>query len=160
MMKQKNKVIYFILSLTLLMLSGCKQTNDNVGLLENDSVYIGTSDSATSEIIEVTSKNTWAIKNKHLDDSTYSIVTVSDTGEELGGYPIHEIIATEIYGKETAFAKREGAKYLIYEDEEGLFIIHVSKGVNSPEEIKKGFTEAGDSVDYFKDKAHYSFSKQ
>ena len=159
-MKQKTKMIYLILALVIVVLGGCAGSNGSTESLETGSVYIGTNESATSEIIEVTSNESWTIKNKHLDDNTYSITAISDTGEKLGGYPRFELIATEIHGKETAYAKREGAKYLVYEDEEGLYIIHVSKGVNSPEEIEKGFEEAEDPLVYFKEKAHYSFTKR
>lgn len=154
-MKKKRICTLFLLSALTFLLIGC--SGKSVGILETGKTYIG--GFGTNEIIEVVEPNKWTIKNKHKDDTNYTIASISETGEKIGDYPVFRIVGEEIYGDlDSVFAEREGVDYIYVEDEEGVYFESLTK--SSREELAKGLSETKDSDGYVKETALYKFKKQ
>lgn len=147
----------FILCISLVTLAACSNTTkaSNNDTLEEGAVYIGKA--ATNEIIEVDSPDQWTIKFQNEDDNTYSVVSVEDTDQTIGDYPVKKLVADEIYGDSSPFAKREGRDYIITQDDEGVYFIVVSE--ETLEEHTEGIVNNKNPDQYIKDQAKYTFSK-
>lgn len=155
-MKMKKVVLGLFFTFTPLILFGCTDSKASSDILENDSTYIGKS--GTSEIIVVDSKDSWTIKDRHEDDLTYSVVKVSETDEKVDDYTVINLVATEIKGDETPFARREGREFIIAEDDEGLYFRTVVD--DNKESLSEDLSNAEDKIEYIKDVANFRFTKQ
>lgn len=153
----KKKLFPIILINVCLILGGCSTKKDvNSGILEKGAVYIGKS--GTSEIIEVESKESWKIKDRHKDNNTYSIVSVTHTGEKIGEYNIIRVIATDIVGDNTSFADHTAQDFIVAENEEGLYFELI--GDTNKESVTENLKKAENKVEYIKKIANYEFTKQ
>lgn len=123
-----------ILMFSALILVGCGVSGS--GVLNNGKIYSG--QYATHEIIEVQSKDEWIIKDKKEDDSTYTVATVTETGENIADYPVIEIKGIEVYGEGSRFAPREGKQFIYVETEE---TIHFRRVMLEEEEHTENLTK-------------------
>lgn len=152
-MKGKKTITLSLLTALMFLLVGC--SGKSVGILEVGETYIGAS--GTSEIIEVNDTNQWTIKDRFEDDTTYTIASVTETGEKIGDYPVFRITGEEIYGDESVFAKREGEEWIVADDEEGVYFTRIRE--TTRDEITKGIETAENYDLYVKEKATFKFEK-
>lgn len=153
-LKKSTFILKPLLLLTLL--TGCGSTvatSSNSGALEVGTVYLGVQ--TTDEVITVDSAEEWTVTFQDEDPETRSVVSVSDTGEKIADYPIYDVVAKEIVGDNSPFAKKSGKKYIISEDDEGVYFIVVSD--KTIEEHKKGIEESEDPHSYIKANSIYRF---
>lgn len=152
-----KKVLSSLLILgTTISLVACSSTGNKAdSLLEKGNTYFGTH--TTDEIIVVDSNDSWTIKNSSMDDSNYTVVSVTETGDKIEDYPIVELKAKEVVGDiDSSFAKREGRKFIIAKDGNDVFFRSIS------EDNLKGVTgkleESEDDNEVIKDLANYFFT--
>lgn len=153
-----KKTVAFSLMTVGLFTSGCSSASGSAGadLLSPGDVYVGVN--GTSQAIKVNSNGTWTITKKNKDTSEYTIAEVSSTGEKIDDYDIVNVIATEIQGYETPFAKTEGRDYFILKSEDELFLGGVSS--DSMDNISEDILNASDPEARAKELANFSFEKK
>lgn len=143
----------------ILGLTGCS-SSESYSPLNKGSVYIGKA--ATNQIIEVESNNSWKIKDMNKDDSNYAVATVEKLDEKVDDFFLIELKATEIYGDVGSFAKREGRKYILVEDNTGDLYFRWITDENideiTSELVKKESNQ--EKKDYLIKGSKYEFKKQ
>lgn len=155
-MKNKKALLFLKPLLILSLLSGCSanaSNEGNSGALEAGETYLGIQ--TTDEIISVDTAEEWTITYQDEDPNTYSVVSVSNTGKQIGDYPIYNVVAKEIVGNSSPFVKKSGKQYIISEDKEGIYFIVVSE--KTIEDHKKGIEESDDPHTYIKKNSIYRF---
>lgn len=146
-----NKRFTYLFTKVLLatfLLSACNFDNSpTTNRLEKGAVYTG--ENATSEIVKVDSNDSWTIKSRHQDDTNYTIVSVTDTDEEIADFPVITLKSTEVIGNiNSSFSKREGRDFIMIKDGSKLYFRSISdenrdsiQGKLKKEEDKKGYLE-------------------
>ncbi|WP_260288377.1 hypothetical protein [Peribacillus aracenensis] len=142
----RNKVLFatFLIGV-ILSLPACKSDSESSIELEKGATYIGKN--ATFELIEVNSSDSWTIKSQSEDDTNYTVVSVKETGENVGEYPIIELKATEVMGDiDSRFAKREGRQFIMIQDDEGLYFKSIAEDIIKEMEDELQKTEDKDEL--------------
>lgn len=159
-MFKKRKKTLVLLACMFFILAACSSNADSSSrdseILEKGKTYYGKN--ATHEIIEVDSETTWTIKSDKKDDTDYSVVNVNETGEEIAGYPVIELVAEEVIGDiESRFAKREGRKFIVVSDETSVYFRSVAE--ENKDEIRDDLNNSDDKDRHVMDIANYIFNK-
>lgn len=148
--------LFIALTITLYGCSATKADENPQNILKADSIYIGVN--ATKEIIEVDSDNTWTIKSENEDDTNFTVVSVEETGEKIGEFPVVELVAKEVNGDiESSFAKREGRMFIVVNDEDGVFFRSIAD--ENRDSITADLEKTDDPTAHIKDIANFKFAK-
>lgn len=127
-----KKIKYFSAVLVLIMLPFLVSCGR---ILNAGATYTAKNGNLTI-VVDALNANRWTLKNNSLDDSSYVELSVNETDETIGDYPIIKLVAEKVSGDIDFEVATSSGKEYIYTKYDGKIYMAIAKYTHTGEIIE------------------------